>query len=66
MYYKILFIDNNGIIAKSRNLGIKNSQSEWVALLDSDDSWNKDKLLYCNKVLDENVDVVYHDVEILS
>ena len=63
---KILFIDNNGIIAKSRNLGIEKSQSEWVALLDSDDSWHKDKLLYCNKVLDENADVVYHDVEILK
>jgi glycosyltransferase involved in cell wall biosynthesis len=30
----------------SRNIGIKNSSSELVSFLDSDDVWNQDKLLY--------------------
>ena len=37
-------IDNKGIIAKSRNLGIKLSKGKWLAFLDSDDSWEIDKL----------------------
>jgi len=63
---KIFFINNNGIIAKSRNLGIKNSQSEWIALLDSDDFWHKDKLFLCNSIINNHVDIIYHDVEIIN
>ena len=35
---------NNGIIAKSRNLGIKKSKGKWLAFLDADDYWTKNKL----------------------
>ena len=43
---KIIFkkINNNGVIAKSRNIGIKNSTGTWIAFLDSDDLWSKNKL----------------------
>jgi len=39
-YYK-----KNGGQASARNLGITNSKGEWVAMLDADDLWHKDKLL---------------------
>lgn len=37
-------IKNKGIIAKSRNLGIKLAKGEWVAFLDSDDCWYPKRL----------------------
>lgn len=64
--FKIFSINNNGILAKSRNLGIKKSNAEWVAFLDSDDWWTEDKLEVCLSHINENVDFIYHDLEIKS
>ena len=41
---RYLKFHNNGIIASSRNVGIKRSKGEYIAFIDSDDHWNKDKL----------------------
>ena len=60
-YFKF---SNNGIIAKSRNFGIKKSRGKWIAFLDSDDWWRKNKLYICLKNIDRNVDFVYHDLQI--
>ncbi len=38
-------------VSSARNLGIKLSQSEWVAFLDSDDEWMPDKLSWQAKML---------------
>lgn len=35
--------DNRGV-SSARNLGIQSTSADWVALLDSDDEWHRDKL----------------------
>ncbi|MDA8985312.1 glycosyltransferase [Candidatus Pelagibacter sp.] len=62
-YFKI---NNNGIIAKSRNLGIKKATGEWIAFLDSDDWWTEDKLEICFNNIINNIDFIYHDLEIIN
>jgi glycosyltransferase involved in cell wall biosynthesis len=54
---KLFKIHNNGIIGASRNLGIKEAKGEWVAFLDSDDIWYKEKLERSINALQENPDV---------
>lgn len=51
---------NHGVIAASRNLGIKLSQGRYVAFLDSDDSWHPEKLARAKMALDEGCDLVCH------
>lgn len=64
--FKVFKIDNKGILAKSRNLGIKESIAEWIAFLDSDDWWTDNKLEVCFTYLSSRVDLIYHDLEIKS
>ena len=56
-------INNKGIIAASRNKGIKISRGEWISFLDSDDWWKKEKLEVCVNHINSEVDFIYHDLE---
>ena len=55
-------VRNNRIIAKSRNFGISKSLGKYIAFLDDDDWWDKNKLLESNLKLNEGFDLVYHNV----
>lgn len=53
---------NNGVVAKSRNYGIKLSKGNVIAFLDSDDYWFKKKLQTCISEFDSGFDIVCHSV----
>ncbi len=63
---KYFEINNNGVIAKSRNYGISISKGDWIAFLDSDDWWTEDKLEVCVNNINDKVDFIYHDLETIQ
>ncbi len=58
-YFKI---QNNGVIAASRNLAISQAKGEWLAFLDADDWWMPQKLEVSVRSLKQGWDVVFHDL----
>ena len=64
---KVYKINNKNILAKSRNLGIKNSSSKWLCFIDSDDIWHPKKLEITKKYIEtENGDLFYHDLNFIN
>lgn len=51
---------NQGVIAASRNEGIRHATGTYVAFLDSDDVWHPDKLARCVTQLETGCDLVCH------
>jgi len=51
-------VNNNGIIAHSRNKGIENAKGDWIAFLDSDDVWKPEKLEKVKESVDQNPEVI--------
>lgn len=51
---KIFFLSKNRGAAYCRNLAIKKSQSDYIAFIDSDDLWNKNKLKLQIKFMKKN------------
>jgi glycosyltransferase involved in cell wall biosynthesis len=63
---KILQMNNEGCIGKSRNLAINSAKSEWLAFLDSDDSWEPNKLEVVLGHLHEEIDFLYHNLRVVD
>ena len=59
---RLLSVHNDGVIAKSRNVGIKQSRGASIAFLDSDDWWTPDKLQTSISAFERGADLVYHDM----
>lgn len=58
---KIIYIYNENTVGveKSRNIGIKNSKGNYIAILDSDNVWRQDKLKIIEGQLEEKfVDII--------
>ena len=61
---KVFNINNEGILARSRNLGIRKSKSEWICFIDTDDRWYPKKLEMIKIFIEKNNgDLFYHDLE---
>ena len=61
--FRVFKIRNNNILARSRNLGIKKSKSNWICFIDSDDKWYPKKLEITKSFIDKTKgDLFYHDL----
>ena len=63
---RFMEVENEGIIAVSRNCGINAATGEFIAFIDSDDPWLPQKLERSVEMLCRGYDIVYHDLYIAS
>jgi len=63
---KFFQFSNNGIIAASRNFGLKKATGLYAAFLDSDDWWHEKKLLEYSRFFPSNPSLIYSDLFCIS
>ena len=64
--FRLFKIENKGLIAASRNLGIRESKGEYIAFLDSDDWWKESKISAAIDQLEKGHDILYHDLFLVN
>jgi glycosyltransferase involved in cell wall biosynthesis len=64
--FTLLKIHNNGVIGASRNKGIRAAKGSWIAFLDSDDWWAREKLQTCVANIGDMVDLIHHDLFVVG
>lgn len=57
---RLINFRNDGVIARSRNLGIEQANADLIAFMDSDDVWRVDKLKRCLQKFSDGFDLVCH------
>jgi len=62
----MLQLPRTGSVAASRNFGVLHSKGEWIAFLDSDDWWFPEKLSMVSKAIQNEPDLIYHELQIVS
>jgi glycosyltransferase involved in cell wall biosynthesis len=61
---KQIQINNNGVIAASRNLGASVAEGEYLAFLDADDTWYPNKLFLIWQAIERGkYDFIYHKLK---
>ena len=62
---RLIKISNSGGPAKPRNIAVDAAYAEWLALLDSDDWWDIDKLSVISNCLGGSHDIIYHQLGVV-
>ena len=64
---KLIANNKNIGSARARNLGINNSDGQYITFLDDDDYYDENKILHqLNKMLEEDSDVSYTQIELID
>ncbi|GEC73205.1 Glycosyltransferase involved in cell wall bisynthesis [Flavobacterium flevense] len=63
---KYFYNENTGGPAGPRNVGIENSQANWICFLDSDDWYSENRLEFISKLDLEEFDFLYHDLNVIQ
>lgn len=61
---RCLALPHSGRPARPRNAAVAASRAEWISFLDSDDTWDMDRIAVLDSYLRDGVDVVHHRLRI--
>lgn len=63
---EVVYLENNVSQGQARNLGVSKSSGEFLAFLDSDDYWHRDKISRQMAFISKSVSLVYCGVTLVS